>query len=85
MEDVMNCPVCNAVNKHYIQKEWGIGTVEEFYRCCNCGYFSEMAYSPTHEGIELFPFKKLLHQLIVLLKAHKRLRGLKIGKSRSYF
>ena len=80
MEDVMKCPICNEENKHQIWTERGIGTVEEYYFCENCGYFMEMAYSPIHEGIELLRGRKVFRQLLLLFRFRKKLRGLKFGK-----
>lgn len=77
----MKCHICGAENKHQIWKEYGIGTVEEYYFCEKCGYFMEMAYSLIHEGIELFRDRKVLGQLLLLFRFRKKLRGLKFDRS----
>lgn len=79
MEKPMNCPVCGTVN---IRKYWTeeIGLVEEYYFCKDCGYFSEMSYSPVHEGISLFWSTRIFSQIRILLKNRKKLRGLKFDE-----
>ena len=81
MEDIKNCPVCRSENRHYICNDSDFGVVEENYYCNHCGYFMEMSYSPIHEGIEMLPINKILHQLVVLFKNRKHIRGLKLGRS----
>ena len=81
IESVMKCPICNQENSHQMWVEQGIGTVEEYYYCDQCGYFMEMAYSPVHEGIELFRGRQIFRQLLLLLRFRKKLRGLKLDRS----
>lgn len=83
MEEVMSCPVCGADNiRIYYTEE--IGLVEDHYFCETCGYWEEMAYSPTYAGIE--PFTKspmaFLRQLRVLWKHRKNLHGLWFARNR---
>ena len=78
MEDIVKCPICNEENKHQIWTERGIGTVEEYYFCENCGYFMEMAYSPVHDGIELLRGRKVLRQLLLLFRFRKKIAWPKV-------
>lgn len=79
MEKPMNCPICGAVNiREYLTED--VGLVEEYYYCKNCGYFSEMAYSPVHEGITPFLSTKFFSQLRILWKNRKKIHGLKFDK-----
>lgn len=78
MELTQECHVCGKTNKRIHWSEYGIGTVEDYYFCEDCGYFYEMAYSPYHEGIELMRSPtKLIKQFIILIKNRKKCRGLK--------
>lgn len=81
MNKPMNCPVCGTENtRTYYTEEFGL--VEDHYFCRTCGYFSEMAYSPTYEGVDLntTSLRALFRQLLVLWKYRRNLRGLKIGR-----
>lgn len=52
MTEEYNCPVCGHTNiREYYAED--VGLVEEYYHCDNCGYFSEMFYGPTSEGIDI--------------------------------
>ena len=80
MERIEKCPVCGTENKRiYDTLEYMI--CEDYYYCDKCGYFSEMAYSPVHNGIELKPNLGIIIQLICLFKYRKNTKGLKIGRS----
>ena len=81
MEKQVSCHVCGKENMHRYWSECGIGIVEDYYHCDQCGYFWEMAYSPYHEGIEILRFPKCLRQLFVLVKNVKKLKGLRISRS----
>ena len=80
MEKPMNCPICGTVNIRKYQFESGIGNVEDFYHCKDCGYFFEMAYSPVHEGITPFLSTRIFSQLRILWKNRKKLHGLKFDR-----
>lgn len=80
MEDIKKCYICGSENKHQVWCESGIGTVEEYYYCEQCGYFMEMSYSPIHEGIDLLPIKKLPKKLLLLFVNRRKLNGLKISR-----
>lgn len=79
METPTACHVCGHVNIRRHWSEYGIGTVEDYYYCEKCGYFSEMAYSPIHEGLAVLKFPDCLRQFWVWIRNAKKLRGLKIG------
>ncbi len=74
------CHICGQVNTRRHCTEYGIGTVEEYYFCEKCGYFSEMAYSPVHEGVTVFKFPACIRQLFVLIRNAKKLRSLKLDR-----
>lgn len=80
METPTACHVCGQVNTRQHWSEAGIGTVEEYYFCEKCGYFSEMAYSPVHEGLTVLKFPACLRQFWVWVRNAKKLRGLKLGR-----
>ena len=46
----IKCPVCKTENDYFSWHE-EVGLVEQHYYCENCGYFIEMVYSPTLEGM----------------------------------
>lgn len=80
MERIEKCPVCGTENKRiYDTLEYMI--CEDHYYCNKCGYFSEMAYSPVHDGIELKTNFNIIPQLICLFKYRKNTKGLKLGRS----
>ena len=81
METPTACHICGQVNTRKHWSEAGIGTVEEYYFCEKCGYFSEMAYSPVHEGVEVLRFPACIRQLFVLIRNARKLRGLKLDRS----
>lgn len=80
MESQTPCHVCGHVNIRKHWSEYGWGTVEEYYYCEKCGYFSEMAYSPVHDGIALFKFPACIKQLFVLIRNARNLKGLELGQ-----
>lgn len=81
MELTQECHVCGKMNKRIHWSEYGIGTVEDYYYCDQCGYFYEMAYSPYHEGIELMHSPiKLIKQFVILIKNRKKCRCLKFDQ-----
>lgn len=78
MESIQNCYICGKQNIRQHWSEYGIGTVEDYYYCDECGYFYEMAYSPHYEGIALMCSPtKLIKQIVILIKNRKKCRGLK--------
>lgn len=80
MESIQNCHICGKPNIRKHWSEYGIGTVEDYYFCDECGYFYEMAYSPYYEGIELMHSpSKLIKQFFILIKNIKKCRGLKFS------
>ena len=79
METQTPCPVCGHVNTRKHWSEHCVGTVEEYYYCEKCGYFSEMAYSPVHEGVRPLKFPSCIRQIFVLVSNAKNLKGLKLG------
>lgn len=81
MEERMKCHICGNDNLRWVWTEQGIGVVEEYYACNYCGYFSEMAYCPVHEGIEILKPKNWLRQFRLLWENRKKLHGLKISRS----
>ena len=80
MEEKRKCHICGQENT---RKYWTgcVGIVEDYYYCEKCGYFSEMAYSPTYEGLEVFKFPACLRQFWVWIRNAKKLRGLRLGRS----
>ena len=46
-----NCLICGKENTRTYYTEEGIGIVEEYYYCPECGYFRQMAYNPMLEGM----------------------------------
>lgn len=52
MQMIEKCPVCDTENIRVYDTEC-VGLVEDHYFCKTCGYFREMAYSPTIEGIAI--------------------------------
>lgn len=62
MEKIEKCSVCNTENiRTYYSDEGGL--TEDYYTCENCGYFRQMAYSPTEEGIKI-PLTKTYDEII---------------------
>lgn len=62
METIKNCPVCGKSNKYVYHSE-EVGLVEEYYSCSNCGYFVQMTYSPTDEGVIIPAGKRGIEKL----------------------
>lgn len=50
MEKKVPCNVCGTENPYLWYSE-DVGLVEEHYYCENCGFFIEMAYSPSIIGM----------------------------------
>lgn len=78
-QKIEKCPVCGADNiREYDTMEFCV--CEDYYLCKRCGYFSEMSYSPTHEGIELRRDLGIIRQIFALLKNWRNIRGLRLDR-----
>jgi transposase-like protein len=52
MKYIEKCPICDTENTRETHSEC-VGTVEDYYFCSCCGYFSVVEYSPRMTGINL--------------------------------
>lgn len=75
------CPVCGESNERVVFSEAGIGTVEEYYNCDQCGYAEAMSYSPTVIFFRHGNFKERIRRFFVRLKHWKKALRVRLDDS----